>query len=56
MSDLQIVIWVLVLTAVGALLFGPGMWSESWGWDFLDRFFKKKTPTGPTKPRGPDAK
>lgn len=42
MSDLELVLMVLALTAVGALLFGPGMWSNSYGWGFLDRLVGKK--------------
>ncbi|MGC3996834.1 MAG: hypothetical protein QM767_04590 [Anaeromyxobacter sp.] len=31
------VIGVLVLTALGLLMTGPGMWSERWGWRWLKR-------------------
>jgi hypothetical protein len=34
---LEMVIGVVVLTALGLLLTGPGMWSEKWGWRFLRR-------------------
>lgn len=44
MSNLELVLWVLALTAVGALLFGPGMWSQNYGWGFLERLFGKKQP------------
>jgi hypothetical protein len=53
MSNSQLLLAVLGLTAVGVLFFGPGMWSESWGWDFLDRLFKPKTKTKPPAQRAP---
>jgi hypothetical protein len=30
-------IGALVLTLLGVLLTGPGLWSEKWGWGMLDR-------------------
>ena len=33
--------WMLLvpagLTVIGILLTGPGMWSEKWGWRWLER-------------------
>jgi hypothetical protein len=31
------VVGVVVLTLLGVLLTGPGMWSEKWGWRRLSR-------------------
>jgi hypothetical protein len=35
--DLEIVLGIVVLTVLGVLLTGPGMWSEKWGWSALRR-------------------
>jgi hypothetical protein len=37
---------VVVLTLLGLLLTGPGMWSERWGWKFLEEKKKPGPPAG----------
>lgn len=55
MSDLQLVLWVLGFCFLIGILFGPGMWSENWGWGALDRIFKKKDASAKDAPTaGPD--
>lgn len=49
---LEMVIGVVVLTALGLLLTGPGMWSEKWGWNFL-RGKKKDAPKPTSRATGP---
>jgi hypothetical protein len=44
----EMIVGVAVLTLLGLLLTGPGMWSDRWGWKFLE---EKKKP-GP-QDRGP---
>jgi len=39
--DLWTVLLPIGLTALALLLTGPGMWSESWGWSWLDRLRRK---------------
>jgi hypothetical protein len=38
--------WILLapagLTVLGVLLTGPGMWSERWGWGWLERFRRRR--------------
>jgi hypothetical protein len=31
----EMIVGVVVLTLLGLLLTGPGMWSERWGWKWL---------------------
>jgi hypothetical protein len=31
----EMVVGVVLLTLLGLLLTGPGMWSEKWGWRWL---------------------
>jgi hypothetical protein len=31
----EMVVGVIVLTLLGVLLTGPGLWSEKWGWGWL---------------------
>jgi hypothetical protein len=42
--DIEIVIGIVVLTALGVLLTGPGMWSEKWGWSALRRSKRARGP------------
>jgi hypothetical protein len=35
--SLEMVVGVVVLTVLGILLTGPGMWSEKWGWRRISR-------------------
>jgi hypothetical protein len=34
----EMIVGVVVLTLLGLLLTGPGMWSERWGWKWLRGF------------------
>jgi|GEM_PF-3727983 len=42
MSNLELGLWVLGMTLAAALLMGPGLWSERWGWSVLNRLTRKK--------------
>lgn len=46
----EMIVGVVVLTLLGLLLTGPGMWSERWGWKWLHR--KRDLPAG-RKPASP---
>jgi hypothetical protein len=35
--SVEMIVGVVVLTLLGLLLTGPGMWSEKWGWKFMRR-------------------
>jgi hypothetical protein len=38
----EMIALVVVLTVLGVLFTGPGMWSENWGWKFLDRWNRRR--------------
>jgi hypothetical protein len=40
---------VVVLTVLTVLVTGPGMWSEKWGWGWLDRSRRERKPKAPEK-------
>jgi hypothetical protein len=40
--SLEMVVGVIVLTLLGVLLTGPGMWSERWGWRWLPGAKRKR--------------
>ena len=44
----EILIGVLVLTALTVLITGPGMWSSTWGWGSGDK--KRQDKGGPRAP------
>ena len=52
---LEMVIGVVVLTVLGLLLTGPGMWSEKWGWKFLRPKDEGTGGAAAEDPRGPPA-
>lgn len=47
MSNLELCLWAVGLALVFAVLMGPGMWSEKWGWKTLDRITRKKPKAPP---------
>jgi hypothetical protein len=47
--DLEMVIGVVVLTLLGVLLTGPGMWSEKWGWSALRKKKRRAPGSAPTE-------
>jgi hypothetical protein len=47
--SVEMAIGVAVLTALGLLLTGPGMWSEKWGWKVL-RGKRRDAPKGDAHP------
>jgi hypothetical protein len=49
--SVELAIGIVVLTLLGLLLTGPGMWSEKWGWKFLRRRERREREGSP--PRGP---
>jgi hypothetical protein len=44
-------LWIVGLIVLTIVLTGPGLWSENWGWGFLDRVFGRGA-----KKVGPEAK
>jgi hypothetical protein len=47
-------IFIIGLPVLVLLLLGPGMWSENWGWETLDRVarvFRRKHPKGEKDPK-----
>jgi hypothetical protein len=46
--SLELAIGVVVLTLLGLLLTGPGMWSEKWGWKFLRGRRREDEPREPS--------
>jgi hypothetical protein len=56
MGDLELGLWVLGMTLAAALLMGPGLWSERWGWSVLDRLTRKSPPKAAPAPTEVDPK
>ena len=57
-------LWIVALIVLTIVLTGPGLWSENWGWGFLDKVFGRggkrvspgeqpEPPVKPGPPRGP---
>jgi hypothetical protein len=59
--DTTTALWILGLIVLTIVLTGPGLWSENWGYGFLDKLFGregKKVSPEPKKPgdgQGPPA-
>ncbi len=49
--DTSTALWILGLIVLTIVLTGPGLWSENWGYGFLDKLFG-----GEGKKAGPEAK
>ncbi len=49
--DTSTALWVLGLIVLTIVLTGPGLWSENWGYGFLDKVFGREG-----KKVGPEAK
>ena len=46
----EMIAGVVVLTLLGLLLTGPGMWSERWGWKWLQGLRGRRTPPHAKRP------
>ena len=53
--DTGTALWIGALIVLTIVLTGPGLWSENWGWGFLDKVFGREgKKVGPEpKPRQP---
>jgi hypothetical protein len=50
----EMIAGVVVLTLLGLLLTGPGMWSERWGWKWLQRKRARPEAKRPVEPTPSD--
>jgi len=46
----EMIVGVVVLTLLGLLLTGPGMWSERWGWKWLQGLHGRRAPPEVRRP------
>ena len=55
--DTGTALWILGLVVLTIVLTGPGLWSENWGYGFLDKVFGREgTKIGPGEKKPGDQK